>query len=147
MKTSLISQSILILTLLSLPTNTPWLTSSTAWSKPAAESSAKGQKLRRADFRVTGASCVSCLRRVGTKMREQKGVLKADVSIFKPYWGIVIYDSNTVNLNKIYDSVKDEKIKFEDIEDKPIANIPFIVIPKGLAKDSSPVSSKPAFHD
>lgn len=147
MKTSPISQSILILIILSFATNSAWLSNGAVWSKPAVESSAKGKKLRRADFRITGASCVSCLRRIGTKMREQKGVLKADVSIFKPYWGIVIYDSSTVNLNKIYDSVKEEKIKFEDIEDKPIANIPFIVIPKGLAKDSSPVSSKPAFHD
>lgn len=99
-----------------------------------AGSSAQSQKLHRADFRVTGASCVACLRRIGKTMREQKGVLKADVSIFKPYWSIVIFDAAQTNMDKIFESVKAEKVKFEDMEDKSIDSVPVIVIPKGMNK-------------
>ncbi len=106
-------------------------------SKPAADNSAKpsaSQKLHRADFRVTGASCVACLRRIGKTMREQKGVLKADVSIFKPYWAIVIYDAEHTNMDKVYEAIKGEKVKFDELEDKPIQSVPLIVIPKGMSK-------------
>lgn len=108
-----------------------------AGSKPVADNTANPgsrQKLHRADFRVTGASCVACLRRIGKTIREQKGVLKADVSIFKPYWAIVIYDAELINMDKIYDVVKAEKVKFDEIEDKPIQSLPLIVIPKGMSK-------------
>lgn len=106
--------------------------------------SASKQNLHRADFRVTGASCVACLRRIGKTIRDQKGVLKADVSIFKPYWAIVIYEADQTNMEKIFDCVKHEKVKFEDIEDKSISALPLIVIPKGINKPDSagtPVSS------
>ena len=88
------------------------------------------QKLHRADFRVSGASCVACLRRIGKTIRDLKGVAKADISIFKPYWAIVIYDADQTNMDKVFDSVKEEKIKFEEIEDKSIASLPTIIIPK-----------------
>lgn len=93
-----------------------------------------GQKLHRADFRVAGASCVGCIRRVGRILRSQKGVLKADVSIFKPYWAIVIYNSDEVNLEQLGEACKVEKVKFEEIEDKSISEVPLIVIPKGMNK-------------
>lgn len=92
------------------------------------------QKLHRADFRVKGASCVACLRRISKTMREQNGVLKADVSIFKPYWAIAIYDQGKTNMDKIYESVKAEKVTFEEMEDHPIDSLPLIVIPKGMNK-------------
>ncbi|MBX9685616.1 MAG: hypothetical protein K2X27_02875 [Candidatus Obscuribacterales bacterium] len=101
--------------------------------------SSGSQKLHRADFRVSGASCVSCLRRVGKTIREQNGVIKGDVSIFKPYWAIVIYDSAKTNLDKIYESVKAEKIRFDEIEDKAIDSVPTIVIPKGI-RETTPSS-------
>lgn len=106
--------------------------------KPAA-----AQKLHRADFRVTGASCVACLRRIGKTMREQKGVLKGDVSIFKPYWAIVIYDAGSTNMDKVFESVKHEKVKFEEMEDKAIDSLPLIVIPKGM-NSGAPVAPGPA---
>ena len=110
----------------SKPANSP--ESKAAPEKPAATN--PNQKLHRADFQVDGASCVACLRRVGKLMREQKGVLKADVSIFKPYWAIVIYDADQINMDKITESVKTENVHFKEIEDKPIASMPMIVIPK-----------------
>lgn len=99
----------------------------------AAEKKTK-QKLRRADFQVAGASCVSCLRRVSKILRTQRGVLKADVSIFKPHWSIVIYNADEVSLEQLSDACKVEKVRFEEIEDKPIAEVPLIVIPKGISK-------------
>jgi copper chaperone CopZ len=97
-----------------------------------------GHKLHRADFRVTGASCVGCLRRVGKILRNHKGVVKADVSIFKPHWAIVIFNSDEVTLDQLGDACKIEKVKFEEVEDKPISEVPLIVIPKGLSKEAAP---------
>ncbi len=92
------------------------------------------QKLYRADFRVSGASCVGCLRRVAKILRTHKGVLKADVSIFKPHWAIAIYNADEVSLDQLAEACKTEKVKFEEVEDKPIAEVPLIVIPKGMNK-------------
>lgn len=88
------------------------------------------QSLHRVDFRVEGASCVACLRRVAKGMRETKGVLKADVSIYKPYWAIAIYDAKETNFEKISAIAKAEKVRFAAVEDKAIAEMPIIVIPK-----------------
>lgn len=107
---------------------------------PASATSA--QKLHRADFRVTGASCVACLRRIGKTLREQKGVMKADVSIFKPYWAIVIFDSAQTSMPKLLETLVKEKVKFEDIEERAINSVPLIVIPKGLnTADSHPLGA------
>jgi hypothetical protein len=100
-----------------------------------------GHKLHRADFRVTGASCVGCLRRVGKILRTHKGVVKADVSIFKPHWAIVIFNSDEVSLDQLGDACKVEKVKFEEVEDKSISEVPLIVIPKGLSKSDTPVAA------
>lgn len=102
-----------------------------------ANPSATKKNLHRADFRVKGASCVSCLRRISKTMREQPGVVKGDVSIFNPYWAIVIYDGNQTNMEKIYESVKGEKVSFEDLEDRVVDGLPLIVIPKGLSQTSA----------
>lgn len=109
---------------------------STPVAKTGTDTTSKtsSQKLQRSDFRVTGASCVACLRRIGKTMREQKGVLKADVSIFKPYWAIVIFDSAQTNMDKVAESVKNEKVKFDDMEVKAIDTVPLIVIPKGISR-------------
>ena len=93
-----------------------------------------GQKLHRADFRVSGASCVGCVRRVSKLLRTHKGVLKADVSIFKPHWAIVIYNLDEVNLAQLGEARKVEKVKFEEVEDKSVAEVPLIIIPKGMNK-------------
>lgn len=109
-----------------------------AQTAPAASAASKKyNNLHRCDFKLTGASCVACVRRVGRMIRGQKGVVKADISIFKPYWGIVIYDRDQTDMDKLYDVVKAaEKVKFEDLDDQKIAEVPLIIIPKGLKSDS-----------
>lgn len=89
--------------------------------------------LHRLDFRVEGASCVTCLRRIGQTFRTSPGVLKADVSIYRPYWAIVIYDLKKTNLNKLTDAIKNEHVKLVDVEDKPISTVPAVVIPKSIS--------------
>lgn len=86
--------------------------------------------LQRADFRVTGASCVACLRRVAQRMRTAPGVLKADVSIFKPYWGLVIYDKKQTTLKQVFDKSVEENVKFADVDDKAISEMPTVILPK-----------------
>lgn len=93
--------------------------------KPAA-----GALLQRADFKVTGASCVGCLRRVAKRMRDCDGVLKADVSIFRPYWGLVVYDKKKTTLKKIFDAAVEDKVKFVEVTDVPISQMPVVLLPK-----------------
>ncbi len=102
------------------------------------------QTLHRADFRIEGASCVTCLRRIAKTFRDSKGVIKADVSVFRPYWSIVIYDSNQTSMPKLSDSIKKENVKFQELEDKPIQSVPLIIIPKGLTQTRSNTSGKDA---
>lgn len=100
-------------------------------TKPAGAPTKTGPAaLQRADFRVTGASCVACLRRVAQRMRGAPGVLKADVSIFKPYWGLVIYDRKQTTLKQIFDKSVEENVKFVDVDDKAIADMPVVLLPK-----------------
>jgi cation transport ATPase len=98
---------------------------------------AQKQALHRADFRVEGASCVMCLRRIAATFRKDKGVKKADVSVFRPYWSIVIYDANQTNMQKLTGAIKSEHVKLAELEDKPIDSMPAIIIPKGLGAPSS----------
>ncbi|MBY0546210.1 MAG: heavy-metal-associated domain-containing protein [Candidatus Obscuribacterales bacterium] len=126
--------SLLIAATMILCVAAPAITAPTSPGRATTAEKKSGQKLHRADFRVAGASCVGCIRRVGRILRSQKGVLKADVSIFKPYWAIVIYNSDDVNLEQLQEACKVEKVKFEEIEDKSIAEVPLIVIPKGMNK-------------
>jgi hypothetical protein len=108
-------------------------------SKPAAASTA-GQALHRVDFRIEGASCVACLRRIAKAMRETKGILKADVSIFRPYWAIAIYDAKQADFPKLQRDISaKENVRFMEIEDKGISEMPLIVIPKvSSAQSKSP---------
>jgi copper chaperone CopZ len=107
-----------------------------AFGKPAAGANQQ-QDLHRMDFRVEGASCVACLRRTGQELRDTKGVIKADVSIYRPYWAIVIYDAKQTNLEKMKDAVKLEKIRLVGVEDQKISAVPAIVIPKGVGMTSN----------
>lgn len=106
-----------------------------------AEASQK-QALHRVDFKVEGASCVMCLRRIAQTFRKDKGVLKADVSVFRPYWSIVIYDANQTNMQKLTDSIKQEHVRLTALEDKSIAKMPEIIIPKGLGLSNADAEPK-----
>ncbi|MBI4532992.1 MAG: heavy-metal-associated domain-containing protein [Candidatus Melainabacteria bacterium] len=87
-------------------------------------------ELKRADFRVTGTSCASCLHHIAREINATPGVIKTDVSIFYPYHGVVIYSGEKTSLKKIFESVTDKSVKFADVKDSDIAEIPSVIIPK-----------------
>lgn len=97
----------------------------------SADAPTSGQSLHRVDFRIEGASCVTCLRRIAKSMRESKGVLKADASIYRPYWAIAIYDAKKTTFDKFSAPIaKAEQVRFAEVEDKAISSMPLVVIPK-----------------
>jgi copper chaperone CopZ len=97
--------------------------------KPPSKAALKS--LHRVDFRVEGATCVVCIRRVAKALQDQKGVLKADVSIYKPHWALVIYNSKETNFDKLADLVKvKENVRIVDIEDKAISSMPVLILPR-----------------
>ncbi len=104
-------------------------------SPAAARNPAKGRiaGLVRADFKVAGASCVQCIRRVSKQLRARPGVLKSDVSIFAPHWAVVIFDSQHTSLEKILKGVTEEKIRFEAIEKTTLSDMPLVVLPRSQA--------------
>ena len=119
-----------------------------SWAVPGLQANAAPTKpagsLHRMDFRVEGASCVACLMRTGGELRGAKGVIKADISIYRPYWAIVIYDANQTNLEKMKKAISNEHVKLADIQDKPIAEVPLIVVPKSVgARPGAPENSPP----
>lgn len=97
------------------------------------EASAPESGLHRADFKVEGASCVVCLRRVAKKLKGVAGVVKADVSIFRPYWALVVYDSKKTSLQKVFEAAGDEKVKFSEVEDVPLAEMPLVLLPRSVS--------------
>jgi hypothetical protein len=87
----------------------------------------------RLDFRVEGASCVTCLRRIGQTFRDTRGVIKADVSIYRPYWAIIIYDAKQTNLNRLNEAIKTEHVKLVEVQDKAVPQVPAVIVPKALS--------------
>lgn len=87
--------------------------------------------LERADFLITGTSCAACLMRIEDKIKKTPGVVKAAVSIFKPYSAIVIFDSKKTNMHKVYDSMMGEPVMFSNIKEHPIDKLPAILLPAG----------------
>lgn len=131
-----------------------FISASAATAAEAKMNATQKESLHRADFKVEGASCVNCLRRIAATFRKDRGVKRADVSVFRPYWSIVIYDSNQTNFNNLVGSIcKQEKVKMVEIEDKPIDAVPTIIIPKGIGlqrsqehQASNPAPEAPVSH-
>lgn len=88
------------------------------------------QKLVRLDFQVAGTSCVACIRRVSNKFQTAPGVLKADVSIYKPHWAVVIFDADKTNQDAVLQAVKTESVYMEALEATPLAAMPAVVVPR-----------------
>lgn len=89
--------------------------------------------LRRLDFRIEGSSCAACLGRIRKRMQALDGVAKVAIAIKKPYGAAVIYDSTTLDKNKIMKeglNGEQEKVKFLDASDEKIADLPLVLWPK-----------------
>lgn len=86
----------------------------------------------RLDFNLKGATCVTCIRRVAKHLRESKGVLKADISIIRPYEGVIVFDSQKTNVQKLSSEItKEEKrASVGDLQLTALSSVPPIVLPR-----------------
>jgi len=86
----------------------------------------------RFDFNLKGATCVTCIRRVAKHLREVKGVLKADISIIRPYEGVVVFESQKTNVQKLTSEItKEEKrASVGDLQLTALTSVPPIVLPR-----------------
>ncbi|QQR57668.1 MAG: hypothetical protein IPG59_22290 [Candidatus Melainabacteria bacterium] len=86
----------------------------------------------RLDFNLKGATCVTCIRRVAKRLRDNKGVLKADISILRPYEGVVIFDPQKTNVTKLSSEItKEEKrASVGDLQLTALQSVPAIVMPR-----------------
>ena len=102
-----------------------------AWS---AESQIKTpdtvKALHRLDFHVAGNKCPACLKHIASGLVALPGVVKADVSIFTPYAGVVIYDEKKTTLDKIRAVVVAERAQMIDQKDVAISKAPEVIIPQ-----------------
>lgn len=84
--------------------------------------------LRQADFEVTGAGCVLCIRRLTYVLKHSPGVKEASVTLSKPHKAKVVYDCSKTNLEKIFSQFKQEAIlrpvKVSQLKDSPLPNPP-----------------------
>jgi hypothetical protein len=123
-----------VLALLLLMAEQSWIT--THQPCVAAARQARGPSLRRVEFRAMNVSCIACLRRIAGSFQKAKGVLKADISIYRPYWGVVIYNKNETTFEKLTkECTRGESVKIVDVEEKSIDKVPVLIIPKTPAAD------------
>ncbi len=81
----------------------------------------KATTYRRVEFLIVGTDCPVCLGRIASKMKKVAGVKKATVWQFPPsHYGVVIYDAQRANWDKIVQATAGERISFQDIKDVAI---------------------------
>lgn len=102
-------------------------------SKPAGKATQK-MPYTRVDFDVHGSKCPACIRRLVRTLKKSKGVLKVDISIKKPYSGVVVFDHALTNFEKIKKRMKHEKVKPVNVETEGINKVPTLLIPKSLQR-------------
>lgn len=95
-------------------------------------SAAEAAGLRRFDFLVKGSSCAACLIRLEKRLRCAPGVVKATVSIYKPFAAVVIIDPAKCSRKEIVRVLALEKTRPEPIMEEEIATVPLLLTPKAL---------------
>lgn len=91
---------------------------------------------QRVDFQLRGSKCVACIRRVIKKLQKEKGVMKVDISIFPPYWGVVLLDKDKTDFERAFERVKKEDfVTSEKVERKDLDEVPPLVIPRKNVSD------------
>lgn len=86
----------------------------------------------RLDFNLKGATCVTCIRRVAKHLRESRGVYKADISIIRPYEGVVVFDPQKTSVQKLSSEItrEEKRASVGDLQLTALSSIPPIVLPK-----------------
>lgn len=86
--------------------------------------------MTRVDMVITGSSCAACLIRIEKKLKAQPGVLKAMVSIYKPYSAIIIYDSSRTSIGALSKIVSKENAVAARVVEEKVSAVPTLLIPK-----------------
>ena len=107
-------------------------TCSIASAESGSDASVKEYPFRRVDFEIRGSKCVSCIRRLVRSLRKSKGVEKCDISVLKPYGGVLVFDRNKTSFEKLLKRLKHEKVTAVNVETADIKTVPSILIPKSL---------------
>lgn len=63
--------------------------------------------IRKVDFEVLGAGCVSCVRRIEKMFKATPGVESAQISGFSPTHATIIYDMDKTSLKSLLDKLKE----------------------------------------
>lgn len=113
-----------------------------AGAAPAAGPAAvKSTGLRRFDFRLEGASCARCIINVRSALRATKGVQRCEISLRKPYGGVVAYDAGATNVsaltNIILKADPKTEVAVKDGVDETMAKLPIVLIPKYTSLDKA----------
>ena len=87
-------------------------------------------KMQRSDFDVQGSSCATCLIRLEKKLKATPGVLKAVVSIYKPFHAAVIYDPQKTDWAKVSTVFTAEKVQAGNLKQSAIDEIPLVLEPR-----------------
>jgi hypothetical protein len=74
---------------------------------------------------------------VAKKLKAAGGVLLADISIFSPHPAVVVYDRSKTSFQEIVRSVKDEPVRFEQVEEITLSSVPAVVVPKSLSTNAA----------
>lgn len=93
------------------------------------------QALHHAKFRVPGASCFSCIRRLEREIRQRPGVLLAHAVKTSPFVMEIYYDSNILKLNTIFDSLKDQGYLVSDVFNEPVSSVPTVATSGDTSSD------------
>lgn len=100
---------------------------------PAADKpSAEAKTYLRVDFELKGSQCPACIRRLVKKIRASKGIAKADISIRKPYSGVVVFDKKATSFEAVKKRMKAEKVEAVNVEEEELKSVPELLIPKSL---------------
>ncbi len=85
--------------------------------------------LHRADLVVAGSSCAACLIRIEKKLKARPGVLKAMVSIYRPYAAIVVYDNAKTSIKDLTKVFAAENASANKVVDHEIKEVPVLLLP------------------
>lgn len=91
--------------------------------------SAYAKGLRRVDMVVSGSSCASCLIRIEKKLKATPGVLKAMVSVYRPYAAVIVYDSTKTSISAINKILAEEKAGSDQVVEVSIKTVPALLMP------------------
>ncbi len=85
--------------------------------------------LKRADMVVAGSSCAACLIRIEKRLKARPGVLKAMVSVYRPYAAIVVYDTAKTSMKDLAKVFAAENATAVKVIDHEIAEVPVLLLP------------------